>query len=264
MPSKGDARHKLDQLNRKKGRSTSSSRSKSQSKDANRNVKDLRQIIKKKSPNKRQDRRDSNETRSRHAGKKDLREINKRLGTGGKPQTGRSTSGSRDPRIQLTPAIAQEVVKAAMAAVSNFRKPHRTISSGSNISSNNKKPQRPLYVPPHLKNQHSAAEEPRVIVLAPGASRSNLGIDNQSYRHQYTEQGAAVLISNLTPNIIQSEIIELFGDIGTLTAVKMINQTTALVSYQNSSDAVRAVKVYNNRLLDGKPMVVNMMPTMSD
>lgn len=79
-----------------------------------------------------------------------------------------------------------------------------------------------------------------------------------------TEQhhgGASVLISNLNPTITQSDIIELYGEVGVLAAVNMINQTTALVTYHNSSDAFRAVKVYHNRLLDGRPMLVNMMPT---
>lgn len=81
-----------------------------------------------------------------------------------------------------------------------------------------------------------------------------------SHHDSHSVGAASVLISNLSVDATQSDIIEIFGSVGVMTAVNMINQTTALVSYQNSSDAVRAVKFYNNRLLDGKPMLVNMMP----
>lgn len=214
MPLRGDARQKLDQMNRKKGKHETANK---------KNIKDLRQIIKKKTNT-----RDDRVASGRITKTKDSRVPIKR-------------TTARKSTVSLN--SAQETVKASWSR----NAPH---------DNNSKRPQRQLYVPPHMK-------EPRVIVVNAGAAQpvSNLAMDNQIYRPQIQEQGASVLISNLIPTITQSEIIELFGDIGTLTGVNMINSTTALVSYQNSSDAVRAVKVYNNRSLDGKPMNVNMMPS---
>lgn len=114
-------------------------------------------------------------------------------------------------------------------------------SGGSNARRNNN------------NNQQQHATQPTYII-SQAPPHHGLAMDGVEH------QSASVLISNLLPTITQSDIIELFGDVGSMTAVNMINQTTALVTYQHSGDAVRAVKVYHNRLLDGKPMMVNMMP----
>jgi len=113
-------------------------------------------------------------------------------------------------------------------------------------------PQQQYYVPPPMRRNQST------FILAPPVVAQKSGGTNNSSEHH---GGASVLISNLNPTITQSDIIELYGEVGVLAAVNMINQTTALVTYHNSSDAFRAVKVYHNRLLDGRPMLVNMMPT---
>lgn len=233
MALKGDARQRLEQIKRKKGKNNLSSA----------NVKDLRQIIAKKGKNKKGDRIAPGRTtkNGNNSGPKDLRETNKKLAARKKiSQRGRDDDRSRS----LGQASRSQPSKASTSINSNRKAP--------------KYPQRQYYVPPHMQQQQQQQHlnQPPTYIITSAAPHSHLAMDNV---HE-PQQGASVLISNLIPTITQSEIIELFGDIGTLTGVNMINQTTALVSYQSSSDAVRAVKVYHNRFLDGKPMYVNMMP----
>lgn len=234
-----DARKKLEQIRRNKNKNVSN------------NVKDLRQIIAKKKP------QGSSRGSSKVAGgraikgrlgsdgskTRDLRETNKKLAVR------KNLSQSRDNNRTSTKSDRVERFNqgTSRVVISNQK---RLSSNGSHFKSG--MPSIQYYIPPHMQQQQPTY----IIAQAPArASQSNLAMDNMP-----ATQGASILISNLIPSITQSEIIELFGDIGIMTAVNMINQTTALVTYQNSSDAVRAVKVYHNRLLDGKPMLVNMMP----
>lgn len=234
-----DARKKLEQIKRSKGKNKTKT-----------NVKDLRQLIAKKNKTTRGDDRSSkkyadrdfNGRTTKSNAPRDLREVNRKLAARKTyPQT-------VDHRSSNRPAQG----------------PNRPVSSTNYNTINNNKLQRPInngrlkatyrqpiryYVPPHMQQQQPT------YIIAPAAPRSNLAMDNVP-----EASGASILISNLMPNITQSEIIELFGEVGTMTAVNMINQSTALVNYQNSSDAVEAVKRYHNRCLDGKPMYVNMMP----
>lgn len=229
MALKGDARHKLELIKRKKGKNNN---------DSN-NVKDLRQLIAKKSKAKKGDRVSSgriNKTGGNTSGHRDLRDSNKKLAARKKgPQQTRDGDRNR--------------------STGQTGRAQATVASSRNQATRKtpKYPQRQYYVPPHMQQQAPAP----TYIIAPPAPSSNLAMDNV---HE-TQQSASVLISNLAPIITQSEIIELFGDLGTLTGVNMINQTTALVTYEKSSDAVKAVKIYNNRFLDGRAMYVNMMPT---
>lgn len=238
-----DARKKLEQIRRNKN------------KNVGNNVKDLRQLIaKKKKP---QGTSGNNSKASSRALKgrlgsdgfrpKDLRETNKKL------SSRKNLSQSRDNNRTLNKndrieRFSQGTSRSLSSTINNQK---HSIGSGSHFKSG--VPSIQYYIPPHLQQQQQ--QQPTYIIASAPAPQSNLAMDNVP-----EVQGASILISNLMPSITQSEIIELFGDIGVMTAVNMINQTTALVTYQNSSDAVRAVKVYHNRLLDGKPMLVNMMP----
>ena len=65
-------------------------------------------------------------------------------------------------------------------------------------------------------------------------------------------QGTKVVIQNLQTSVTQEDIEELFGDIGDLKKAKMI--TPGQVVFVNRSDAKKAVEIYYNRQLDGKPM----------
>merc|ERR1712179_182126 len=57
-------------------------------------------------------------------------------------------------------------------------------------------------------------------------------------------QGTKIVIQNLQTSVTQEDILELFGDIGALRRAKLVNP----------GDAVKAVEIYHNRQLDGKPM----------
>jgi len=67
-------------------------------------------------------------------------------------------------------------------------------------------------------------------------------------------QGTKVVIQNLQTTVTQEDIEELFGDIGALKKAKMITPGHAEVVFVNRSDAKKAVEIYHNRQLDGKPM----------
>lgn len=64
-----------------------------------------------------------------------------------------------------------------------------------------------------------------------------------------------------TDETLSSSLQELFGDIGPLVNIQMINSTTALITYYAAQHSIRAVKVYNCRLLDGIPMNCTILPT---
>lgn len=72
-------------------------------------------------------------------------------------------------------------------------------------------------------------------------------------------QGTKVTITNLQDCVTQDDIVELFGDIGALRRAKLLNPGHAEVTFVNHSHAVKAVEVYNNRHLDGKPMKCRLM-----
>lgn len=73
--------------------------------------------------------------------------------------------------------------------------------------------------------------------------------------------GHSIIISNLSSSVTQTDIMELFGDIGPISSFQSINSTTAMVTYNSTGDASRAIQTYNNRLLDGLPMQVTLIPT---
>jgi len=67
-------------------------------------------------------------------------------------------------------------------------------------------------------------------------------------------QGSKVVITNLQTTVTQEDILELFGDIGALRRAKLIAPGHAEVTFVNKKDALKAVEIYHNRQLDGKPM----------
>eukprot|EP00096_Caligus_rogercresseyi_P013831 TRINITY_DN642_c0_g1_i2.p1 TRINITY_DN642_c0_g1~~TRINITY_DN642_c0_g1_i2.p1 ORF type:complete len:368 (+),score=96.49 TRINITY_DN642_c0_g1_i2:103-1206(+) len=67
-------------------------------------------------------------------------------------------------------------------------------------------------------------------------------------------QGAKVVVGNLHNTVTQEDIVELFGDVGPLKRVKVVNPGTAEVVFVNRDDALKAVETYHNRQLDGKAM----------
>ena len=69
-------------------------------------------------------------------------------------------------------------------------------------------------------------------------------------------QGTKVMVSNLQPTVSYEDILELFGDIGAIKRAKVTTPGTAEIVYVSKPDAVKAVEVYHNRQLDGKPMKI--------
>lgn len=217
-----DIRKKLEQIRRNKQNKNKSKKPLTNSKTK---VEDLRQIISKKTKKR-------EPPRSR-----DLRETNKKLTSRAVRPT--STNRAERPSTRLTKRTdsnEQAVQARAYPGPAGYQ-------------------QQQYYVPPHMRQ----GQPPYVVAAQIDARRTNPLVGASAAPRQ---GNASILISNLHPKITQSEIIELCSDIGPMSGLNFINQSTVIATFQNSSDAVKAVKIYNNRLLDGRPMSVNMMPNL--
>lgn len=225
-----DIRKKLEQIRRNKknknkpNRPTTTTKSKA--------VEDLRQIIAKKTKRK--------EPKSR-----DLRETNKKLTSRATRPTSTSRTETSRPATRLTKRTASNEQAA----------PHPSFQARGYPDASAYQQQQ-YYVPPHMRHNQSA------YVMTPQQADSRRSNPVVSASAAPRQGNASILISNLHPKITQSEIIELCSDIGPMSGLNFINQSTVIATFQNSSDAVKAVKIYNNRLLDGRPMSVNMMPNL--
>lgn len=62
------------------------------------------------------------------------------------------------------------------------------------------------------------------------------------------------MVSNLHSSVTQSDIKELFEDIGELYEARLVRPGVAEVIYNTIKDAEKAVETYHNRQLDGQPM----------
>lgn len=70
---------------------------------------------------------------------------------------------------------------------------------------------------------------------------------------------AKVVISNLHPNVTQSDIKELFGAIGDLIEAQIVSLGTAEVVFNSVDDAFASYSKYHGRNLDGQPMICKIM-----
>ncbi|XP_037818656.1 uncharacterized protein LOC119608344 isoform X2 [Lucilia sericata] len=66
--------------------------------------------------------------------------------------------------------------------------------------------------------------------------------------------GYRIVVSNLHTSVNQSDIKELFEDIGELYDSRIVRPGVAEVIYKSLADAEKAVDTYHNRQLDGQPM----------
>lgn len=66
--------------------------------------------------------------------------------------------------------------------------------------------------------------------------------------------GYRIVVSNLHTSVTQSDIKELFEDIGELYESRIVRPGVAEVIYKSLADAETAVDTYHNRQLDGLPM----------
>lgn len=93
-----------------------------------------------------------------------------------------------------------------------------------------------------------ASNKPAVNRLESLAAKVDTGVGNSPL------QGFKVAITNLQTSVTQEDILELFGDIGALRRAKLIAPGHSEVTFVNKKDALKAVEIYHNRQLDGKPM----------
>lgn len=66
--------------------------------------------------------------------------------------------------------------------------------------------------------------------------------------------GYRIVVSNLHSSVSQSDIRELFEDIGELVEARLVRPGVAEVIFRTMKDAELAVDTYHNRQLDGQPM----------
>lgn len=96
---------------------------------------------------------------------------------------------------------------------------------------------------------------PMVMIAAPNVPSANAAPQTT---------GFSVIVSNLAPGVTQGEIFELFGEIGPVQSVQTINSSTSMVTFYNSAHAAQSIAEYNNRFLDGQPMLVTLIPAPSN
>lgn len=84
-------------------------------------------------------------------------------------------------------------------------------------------------------------------------SASNEHFDRSSSMFT-SSTGYRIVVSNLHTSVTQSDIKELFEDIGELYDSRIVRPGVAEVIYKTLDDAEKAVDTYHNRQLDGQPM----------
>ncbi|KAL5275477.1 POLDIP3 family protein [Megaselia abdita] len=67
-------------------------------------------------------------------------------------------------------------------------------------------------------------------------------------------QGYRIVVSNLHNSVTESDIKELFQEIGDLSDARLVRTGVAEVIFKREKDAMKAVEVYHNRQLDSLPM----------
>lgn len=68
--------------------------------------------------------------------------------------------------------------------------------------------------------------------------------------------GHRIIISNLHTTVTESDVRELFEDVGPLVSAHLVRPGIAEVIYKNLGNAEEAVETYHNRQLDSQPMKV--------
>lgn len=76
-------------------------------------------------------------------------------------------------------------------------------------------------------------------------------------------QGYKIMITNLASTVSYDDLIELFGAVGAVKSARLVKQGTAEVVYVKKDDAINGTKTYNDRELDGLPMIVKMVTPIS-
>ncbi|XP_050328220.1 uncharacterized protein LOC126758163 [Bactrocera neohumeralis] len=83
---------------------------------------------------------------------------------------------------------------------------------------------------------------------------ASMGIFSNPIKSSSSSSGYRIVVSNLHSSVTQSDIQELFEDIGPLYDSRLVRPGVAEVIYKSLTDAEKAVDTYHNRQLDGQPM----------
>lgn len=111
-----------------------------------------------------------------------------------------------------------------------------------------------------LEDTHLSYEMRHRLERAPDVNTS-MGIFSNPYtvvnkpiQAAPTTSGYRIVVSNLHNSVSQSDIRELFEDIGELVEARLVRPGVAEVIFRTMKDAELAVDTYHNRQLDGQPM----------
>lgn len=110
------------------------------------------------------------------------------------------------------------------------------------------------------ENSHLSSEMRTRLQRAPDSNQS-AGIFSNPYafgsgdeRQISAGSGYRIVVSNLHGSVSQSDIRELFEDVGPLIDARLVRTGVAEVIFEKLQDAQMAVDTYHNRQLDGQPM----------
>lgn len=90
--------------------------------------------------------------------------------------------------------------------------------------------------------------------LKPSSSSSSSSMGGGGSSIPTSSSVYRIVVSNLHTSVTQSDIKELFEDIGELYDSRIVRPGVAEVIYKSLNDAEKAVDTYHNRQLDGQPM----------
>uniref|UniRef100_V5HTU7 Putative dna polymerase delta n=1 Tax=Ixodes ricinus TaxID=34613 RepID=V5HTU7_IXORI len=115
-----------------------------------------------------------------------------------------------------------------------------------------------VYRPPAARSTPTALN--RILHRLDGGSRAATTPATTARRAPSEPlQGVSVLVANLDPQVTETDIRDLFQDIGPMQDARMVAVGTALATFHRQSDAVKAFKAYHGRLLDGRPMNLTVL-----
>lgn len=89
---------------------------------------------------------------------------------------------------------------------------------------------------------------------AGGSSSGSVSAREPIKQVAHPNAGYRIVVSNLHSSVSQSDIKELFEDIGELIDARLVRSGVAEVIFEKLKDAENAVETYHNRQLDGQPM----------
>ncbi|XP_037937916.1 polymerase delta-interacting protein 3 [Teleopsis dalmanni] len=106
------------------------------------------------------------------------------------------------------------------------------------------------------ENSHLSYEMRSRLMTTPDphASMGIFANPQKTVHPQVSPNGYRIVVSNLHTSVTQTDIQELFEDVGELYDARIVRPGIAEVVYKSLTDAEKAVDQYHNRQLDGQPM----------